>query len=541
MNKAVLTLLTCLGLQVVAGCAHRPAAPEFTIVLTGGTVYTGGNAEGVVADVWIRGDRIAGIGDLGGGSAVREIDVSGLVIAPGFIDIHSHAVRSQRDRSGIFTHPEAENYIRQGVTTIIGGPDGSSEWPIRKLLDDLEAAPPSVNFGTFVGHNTIREEVMGREDRAPSVEELQAMREMVDRGMREGAFGLSTGLKYIPGAYSKTEEVIELARVAGAHGGIHISHMREEGLDLLKSVEETIRIGEEGGLPTQLTHHKAVGQPMWGSSSETLAMVDAAVARGVDVSIDQYPYTASSTGISVLFPAWSLAGDRDTQLARLHDPEIRMQIKEAIVYNIINDRGGNDPARVFLADCDWDSSLNGKNLAEVLREREHAVSIEAAAELAMELQENGGCFGVFHAMSEEDVIRIMQHPRTMIGSDGGIHVPGEGVPHPRNYGAFARVLGAYVREQGVFPLQTAIHKMTRMPADRIGLAGRGRIEPGAIADIAVFDPAEVRDNATFEDPHRYASGMVHVFVAGQAVLLNGELTGARPGRILRSRPVAQGD
>jgi N-acyl-D-amino-acid deacylase len=518
----------------ISACATNPTNSDLTLVLTGGTVYTGNDELPRKTDIWIKHDRIVAMGDLGTVPGVPNYDLAGLVVAPGFIDIHSHAVRGSRTRSGLLNHPDAENYIRQGVTTAIGGPDGGSWWPISKLLNELDSAPTSINFGTFVGHNTIREEVMQRDDRAPSTDELSAMQQMVDQAMREGAYGLSTGLKYMPGAFSKTEEVIELARIAGEHGGIHISHMREEGLNLLASVEETIRIGEEGGLPTQITHHKVVGFPMWGRSTETLALVDSARERGVDVSIDQYPYTASSTGIGILLPAWSQAGDRDTQMARFEDPETRPRIKEAVVFNIINDRGGNDPSRVALAECEWNSALNGKSLATVLDEQGKERSIENAAELVMELYVKGGCMSVFHAMSEDDVERIMQHPQTMIASDGGIHIAGEGVPHPRNYGAFARVLDLYVQQNSVLTLHEAIYKMTVMPADRIGLNDRGRLKPGAIADIAVFDPAAIRETATFENPHQYAEGMIHVFVSGEAVLLNGEMIGARPGKVLRS-------
>jgi dihydroorotase/N-acyl-D-amino-acid deacylase len=311
--------------------------------------------------------------------------------------------------------------------------------------------------------------------------------------------------------------------------------MREEGLGLIASVEETIRIGEEGGLPVQITHHKAMGARMWGKSAETLAMVEAANLQGVDVSSDQYPYAASSTGVSVLFPAWSLADSRDVLLARLADPKTRARVKKGVIQNIRYDRGGNDPARVAIASCDWDPSLNGYNLAEVLQARGLEPNIENAAELVLELEEKGGCMAVYHAMSDEDVVRIMQHPRTMVASDGGIHMPAADRPHPRNYGSFARVLGRYVREQNVLSFEAAIYKMTRMPADRIGLSDRGRIEPGAIADISVLDPGRVIDRATFKDPHQFSEGVEHVFINGQAALLNGEMTGARPGRILRHR------
>lgn len=525
---------------ILAGCApaSRMTTEEtesFSLVLEGGSVWKGWGSQPAVADVGIRGDRIAAIGDLSGFNARQRISVEGLAVVPGFVDIHSHAVRGSRKSSGLFKHPDAENYIRQGVTTIIGGPDGGSELAIAGLLSDFEKTPASVNFGTFIGHNTVREAVMGREDRAPTAAELEAMQQLVETGMLDGAYGLSSGLKYIPGAYSETEEVIELAKVAGAYDGIYISHMREEGLDLIKSVKETIRIGEEADLPAQITHHKAMGVEMWGASVETLALIDAANARGVDVSSDQYPYAASSTGISVLFPAWSLAGPREVQLARFRDPEIRARVKEGIVFNLIHDRGGDDPSRVAIADCEWDASLNGKNFAEILRERGQPVNMEAAAELALEIQEKGGCSGVFHAMSEEDVVRIMKHPRTMIASDGGIHVPGEGVPHPRNYGTFARILAYYVRETQTIPTGEAIYKMSKMPAQRIGLVDRGRLEAGAMADIAVIDLDTVQDHASFEQPHQYATGVQHVLVNGELVLKDGQMTGKRPGRALRSR------
>lgn len=534
-----LLVACCIYLAACTSVVEKPDSSSETsmplsLVLEGGSVWKGWGSKPVVTDIGIRGDRIVAIGDLSDRNAEQRIAVDGLDVVPGFIDIHSHAVRNSRAKSGLFTHPDAENYIRQGVTTVIGGPDGSSDISIAKLLSDLENTPASINFGTFIGHNTVRKEVMGREDRAPTAQELAAMQQLVKTAMLDGAYGLSSGLKYIPGAYSETDEVIALARVAGEYDGIYISHMREEGLDLIKSVKETIRIGEEGDLPAQITHHKAMGPEMWGASIETLALIDAANARGVDVSSDQYPYAASSTGISVLFPAWSLAGTREQQLARFAEPETRARIKQGIVSNLIHDRGGNDPSRVAIANCDWDSSLNGKNFAEILVERGQPINMEAAAELALEIQTNGGCSGVFHAMSEEDVAQIMQHPRTMIASDGGIHVAGEGVPHPRNYGSFARVLAYYVREKQIIPTGEAIYKMSKMPAERIGLSDRGRIKVGAIADIAVLDLETIQDHATFRAPHQYATGVQHVLVNGVMVLQAGEMTGQRPGRALRS-------
>jgi dihydroorotase/N-acyl-D-amino-acid deacylase len=377
------------------------------------------------------------------------------------------------------------------VTTVIGGPDGRSPLPIENTFERLAASPATVNYGTFVGHGTVRSTVVGDADRVASDEELQAMRDEVERAMQSGAFGLSSGLLYAPGSFAPTEEVIELATVAARHNGIYISHMRNEALGVLESVRETIRI-----------------------------------ARGLDITIDQYPYTASSTGLPAVFPRWSLAGGNEALRSRLADPKQRAKVREGIVYAMINERGGNDPANVVLANCRWDPSLNGLNLTEVLKLRNTEVTMENAAELVMDLQSAGGCSAVYHGMSMQDVDRIMLHPKTMIASDGGIIVPGVGVPHPRNYGTFARVLGHFSRERGLLPLSSAIHKMTRMPADRIGLAGRGRIEIGAFADISVFDAAKIIDTATFEEPH---------LVNGTAVLLEGRMTGARPGRVLRSQ------
>ncbi len=531
MNKKIFPVVI---LAALFGCENAPDEPAFDVILAGGDVYSGENDSPSVADVGILGDKIAAVGDLSGRDASLVLDVSGLAVVPGFVDIHSHAVRDEPD-DGIFRWPDAENLIRQGVTTVIGGPDGGSPLPITDTLEAIEASPASVNFGTFVGHGSIRGLIVGSEDRPPTEEELESMRAEVRKAMESGAYGLSSGLIYPPGRFATTEEVIELAKVAAEYDGIYISHMREEGLGLLESVAETIRIGEEGGLPTQITHHKVVGAPMWGKSTETLKMVDEAIARGVDVSIDQYPYTASSTSLTILFPGWSLDGGRPALLERIADDEQRERLRADIVYRIETDRGGDDPANVQLSNCPHDASINGLNLAEVLRQQEREVTHENAADLLMELVEAGNCSAVFHAINEEDVKRILAHPVTMPASDGGIEGPSDRVPHPRNYGTFARVLGYYVRELNVIPFHTAIHKMSMLPADRIGLSDRGRIAEGAQADIAVLDLDTVIDKAEFGDPHQYAEGAHHVFVNGEAVLLNAEMTGARPGRVLRKR------
>ncbi len=348
-------------------CSEQPDSvrESIDVVLVGGTVYNGLDEEPVVADIGISGDRIVSVGNLADHPAELRLDVTGLVVAPGFIDIHSHALRPDASRSGIYLWPDAENLIRQGVTSVIGGPDGSSPLPVEDDFKRLEASPASVNFGTFVGQGSVRALVVGLDDRPATEAELQRMRDEVEKAMQSGAFGLSSGLLYAPGSFAPAEEVIELAKVAGKYNGIYISHMRNEALGLLDSVTETIRIGEEGGLPAPITHHKVMGAPMWGRSDESLALVDAAIARGVDVSSDQYPYPASSTGLRAVFPKWSLDGGNQALNARLDDPEQRAKVKEGVLFSMINERGGNDPAKVALANCSWDPSLNGLNLAEV--------------------------------------------------------------------------------------------------------------------------------------------------------------------------------
>ena len=498
----------------------------FDLIIRGGRVVDGTGNPWVRADIAIQGDRIAHIGHLPEATADRIIDGEGLVVAPGFIDPHTHAVR------GIFDVPTADNYLLQGVTTLTEGNDGSSPWPIGQHLTRIAETGISPNWGVFAGQGTIRSTVMGTDDREPTRDELDRMRTLVGEAMEQGAFGLSTGLFYVPGSFTSTEEVIELSEVAADYGGIYISHMRDEGLQLLDSVRETIRIGEEADIPVQMTHHKAISRDMWGRSADSLELVDAARARGVDITIDQYPYTASQTSITAVVPQWAQAGGTEELIARLRDPETRRRIRDEIVYRIEHDRGGGDPANIVIGLCEWDRSLEGKSLADILAEREIEVTMANAADLVMEIVESGGARAIYHAMDERDVERIMQHPATAIGSDGGVSVFGASVPHPREYGTFARVLGRYVRERGVLTLEEAVRKMSGATAQRIGLQDRGLLREGFFADIVVFDPERVTDRATFPDPHQYAEGFEYVLVNGAVVVDGGEHTGARPGRVL---------
>ncbi len=509
------------------------AEPVYDVLIVNGRVLDGAGSPWVLSDVAIQGDTIAAVGRMPDARAALRIDARGMSVAPGFIDIHTHA------RHGIFEVPTAENYIRQGVTTVMEGQDGSSPIPLRPFLARLADSRIAVNFGMLAGQGSIREAVMGLENRPATPAEITKMRELMQQAMLDGAFGISTGLFYVPGNYTPTEEIIELARVAGRLGGIHISHMRDEAAGVIASVRETIRIGEEGGLPTQITHHKIIGQANWGASRATLRLVEEARARGVDVTIDQYPYTASSTGTSALFPQWSLAGGQAALTKRLADPAQRARIKAGVVDRLTNDRGNGGPKNVVIVRCWFDDSLTGKSLADIVAQRGTPVTMENAAEALIELQSRGGgCPAIFHSIAEEEVARIMTSPYTMIGSDGEIPIFGSGAPHPRSYGTFARVLARYVREQKVLTLEEAVRKMTSMPAARLRLAGRGLLRPGMKADVVVFDAATVADRATFLKPHQYATGFADVLVNGRPVILNGQLTANRPGRVLYG-PAAQ--
>ncbi len=515
------------SLIVVATACDAPApVADYDLVLAGGQVLDGTGAPAFVADVAVRGDRIAAVGEALDTAGARMIDARGLIVAPGFVDLHAHL-------DPLLRLPGAETHVRQGVTTALGGPDGGSPWPMGEHLARAESLRVGMNVGFLVGHNTVRREVMGLDDRAPTDDELDRMRAMVATAMGEGAFGLSTGLKYLPGAFSGVDEVVALAQVAADSGGIYTSHLREEGLGLLGGVQEALDIGRRAAIPVVLTHHKVVGQPMWGSSATTLAMVDSARAAGTDAMIDQYPYTATYTSISVLVPAWAMAGGDSAFLARLDEPALQDSIMRGIVYNIINDRGGNDLSRVQLARVEWDPSLEGGTLRDWAAREGLPPTPETGARLVIEAMRRGGASAIYHALDEADVERIMRHPMTMIASDGRLTRPGEGHPHPRWYGTFPRVLAHYVRERGVLTLEEAVRKMTSLPARRLGLDDRGVLREGAFADLVAFDPDRVADRATFEDPHQYPEGIPWVIVNGVVAVEDGRYLDLRPGRVLR--------
>ena len=520
--------LTPTLLVVLLSIVPRAQAPAaYDLLIRNGRIVDGTGSPWYRGDLAVRGDTIARIAPRIDAPAARVIDAAGRVVAPGFIDLHTHA------RRGIFEVPTADNYVRQGVTTLIEGPDGSSPFPIKPFLDRIAATRITPNFGVFVGQGTIRSEVIGLVNRKATDAEIESMRGMVRAGMEDGAFGLSSGLFYVPGTFTPTAEVIELAKVAGRMGGIYISHMRDEANGVLDSVKETIEIGEKGGLPTQVTHHKVIGKANWGRAVDTLKLIDEARARGVDATLDQYPYTASSTSIqAALMPAYALEGGRDEVLKRLKNAPLRNELKKETARIIREERGGGDPNNVQLARCDWDHALDGKRLGEVTKGRGLEPTIDNAADTVFWIVEKGGCSGIFHAIDEQDLQRILRHPATMIGSDGEIPIFGQANPHPRSYGTFVRVLGRYARDLKTITLEDAVHKMSAFPAQRIGLADRGVLREGLKADVAIFDPDTVADKATFEQPHQYAVGVAQVIVNGQVAFEDRRMTAARPGRVL---------
>ncbi|WP_297335138.1 D-aminoacylase [Algoriphagus sp.] len=496
----------------------------FDILILNGTIYDGMDNPPLEADLGIRDGKIARIGELAGQKSRKTINAKGLIVSPGFIDMHTHL-------EPIMEMPLAESLLRQGVTLALGGPDGGGPWPFSDYLDSLDQMEIGPNLAYLVGHNTIRREIMGNENREPTPEELTTLKSYVAQAMDAGAFGISTGLKYLPGTFAQLDEIIALSQVAAAAGGIYTSHLREEGLGLIEAVQEAIQLSKAATIPVVLTHHKAIGVKMWGQSARTLELVDSARSAGLDIMMDQYPYAASHTGISVLIPSWALEGDKFEE--RVKDPALKDSIKSGIIFNILNDRGGNDLSRIQFSRVSWQKDLEGKTLADWLEMEGLEPSIENGAELVIQAQLNGGTGTIYHAMDEKDVENIMKHPMTMIGSDGRLSRPGEGHPHPRAYGTFPRVLGYYTREKGVLDLQKAIYKMTGLSAKRLGIPDRGRIKEGNFADIVIFDADKIIDKATFTDPHQYPEGIPFVIINGHMVVEDHRFLNRGYGQILR--------
>jgi N-acyl-D-amino-acid deacylase len=515
MPYLALLLLTWL----LAG--GEPQTPQYDILIAGAHVLDGTGAPAVRADVAIKDGRIAAIGRIDRAAAREVLDATGLVVAPGFIDVHTHA-------DDITEKPEAENFVRMGVTTVVAGNCGSSALDIGEALGKVRQLGAAVNFATLIGHNTVRQEVMGRANRAPTIPELKKMKSLVWRGMTDGAVGFSTGLQYIPGTYARTAELIELARIAGNAGGVYASHMRNEGTALEESVAETIRIGEAGGARVQISHLKVDSPSHWGGSEKALALIDAATARGTVVNADQYAYTAASSTLGIRFPSWAMEGGQGEIAGRLTDPATWGRIKLEM-QKLLAERGLSDLSFAVVASHRANPSLNGLTMKQVAQKLKGSETPDAQFEAARDMMLAGGASMVYHFMSDADVQRIMKHPRVGFASDSSVLTLGQGIPHPRGYGNNARVLGEYVRVRKTIPLPEAIRKMTSLPAKHFRLDQRGAIKEGKAADVVVFDPSTVADRATFENPHAYAAGIVHVLVNGTPVVRDGGLTREKPG------------
>jgi N-acyl-D-amino-acid deacylase len=520
----------------------------------GATVLDGTGRPGSRADVGVHDERIAAVGDLSRERAGRVVNASGRVLAPGFIDMHSHSDWR------LWGNRRAESKIRQGVTTEVVGNCGFSPAPVSsEYLDEMRTfalyVPTGMDFSwrsvgdylrafdregvalnvvQLVGHGTLRVAAMGFARRAPTAVELKTMQGLLADAMNEGAWGLSTGLIYAPGSFATTEEIVEVARAAARYRGVYASHIRGEGATLLEAVREAIQVGREAQLPVQISHVKAAGRPHWGKVAEALALVDAARAEGLDVMGDVYPYTASSTSLRTALPDWALEGGVPAMLERLQSAEARERIRRDMQRpggHSIMDRMGWE--NVMIAWCPRRPDAEGRRLAEIAAAR-RLDPIDAVFELLRDAQ--GVASMILFQLDEADFRRALVHPAIMIGSDGSaLATTGEmsaGKPHPRSYGTFPRVLGHYARDERVLTLAEAVHKMTGLPARRLGLRDRGEVRVGARADLVVFDPKRIADQATYEDPHRYAVGIEHVLVNGRFVLKDGEHTGSLPGRVL---------
>jgi N-acyl-D-amino-acid deacylase len=553
-------MAAALSLASLAACAANPRAGEpaslaYDLLIRGGRIVDGTGSPWYRGDVAVRGDRIVAVGRLPGARARDTIDATGLVVAPGFIDMLGHS------EYPLLRDGRAISKISQGITSEITGEVTSvvpvNENTLRELgpatrervtwrdLDGyfaaLEAARPAINLGTFVTVGSVRRAVLGDGDRAPTPEEMERMKEHVAEAMRQGAMGLSSGLIYAPASFASQEEITELARVAAAHGGGYASHIRSEGDRLVEAVEEAIAIGEGAGTWVQVHHLKASGRANWGKMPQAVAAIEAARARGVDVSADQYPYPASGTGLDAILPGWAHAGGTDSLLARLADPESRARLRAELSGD---GEGGSDwrigtsaggPNGVMIAGVGEDSlkKYQGMRLDEVARARGQEV-VDALFDVL--LADRAATSAIYFSMSEEDIEYAMKQPWVSVGIDAGARAADStvtGKPHPRAYGSFPRILCRYARERRVLTLEDAVRKFTALPAARVGLDDRGVVKAGMYADLTLFDPDTVCDRATFEEPVQTPTGIRHVIVNGTPVVRDGEVTGARPGRALR--------
>jgi N-acyl-D-amino-acid deacylase len=503
----------------------QPAPPSYDLLIRNARVVDGSGNPWFRADVAVKDGRIARIGRIGPEEARQAIDAKGQILAPGFIDVHTHV-------ESIYSLPAAENFIRMGVTSLVTGNCGTSTTDVSEFLGRIKVKPIAVNLGTLVAHGSVRRRVMGLDDRGPTPEEMTRMEALVEQAMKDGAVGLSTGLIYVPGIYAKTDEIIGLAKVAAKYGGLYATHMRNEGEKVADAIRESIEIGEKAGLPVEISHFKISNKKLWGQSPMTLGLVREARARGLMVTVDQYAYTASSTSLDSRLPSWLSAGGLEEAKKRLTDKATRDRVV-AEMKEGLKRSGFKDYSYAMVADYEPDRSFNGRSIAEITKQVQGKSDTTSQIEQIVAMYEAGGAGMVYHGMSEDDVKRIMQEPFTMIASDSGVRQADESVPHPRGYGNNARVLGHYVRELKLISLEDAVRKMTSLPAQTFGFRDRGLIREGFAADMVIFDENTIIDRATFDNPHQFPTGIGHVIVNGELVLADSMMTGARPGVALR--------
>ncbi|MCX6552637.1 MAG: D-aminoacylase [Acidobacteria bacterium] len=511
------------GAAAAAQAAQAPAT--YDLVIRNGRVLDGDGNPWFHADIGVRGDRIVAVGDLRDARATRDIDATGLYVAPGFIDTHTHT------GPGLATEKlgAAEPQLAEGITTVFVNPDGEGQLDLAAQRAAFMKAGIAVNVAQFVPHGPVREAVLGKEDRHPTAAELDRMRALVRTGMQEGAWGLSSGPFYFPQSFADTQEFVEMARVAAAFGGAYQSHIRDESdynVGVIAAVEEVITVAREAKLPAIVTHIKALGPGVWGFATAMALRIERARAEGLEVWADQYPYTAGATSLAAaLLPRWAQAGGDAALQQRLADPATRAKIRGEMAENLVR-RGG--AASIQFRRVVQDPSIEGRTLDAVARAR----TVDPL-DVALAIFEKGNASVVSFAMIEDDVRTFLRKPWVMTASDGDLVPFDQGVPHPRSYGTFPRKLQRYVVDEPVITLDQAIRSMTSLPARVFRMPDRGELRPGAIADIVVFDLARVRERATYTEPHQLSEGMVHVFVNGRAAISDGKVTGDRAGRVLR--------
>jgi N-acyl-D-amino-acid deacylase len=524
MKDLTLLLIACMVFTQTAPAINKPAE-QFDLVIINARIIDGTGNPWFRGSIAIKDGKIAKVGRFERAETKFVIDAKNQIVAPGFIDVHVHT-------EDIFGHPAAENFVRMGVTSVITGNCGGSATEVGEFLGRFKEKPLAVNLATLIGHNSVRSKAMGFDNRAPTAEEQAAMNAIVEQAMKDGAVGLSTGLIYVPGTFAKTEEVIELAKVASRFGGVYASHIRDEGNEVVGAINEAINIGEQASMPVEISHFKISAKALWGQSPMTLGIVKAARERGLTVTVDQYAYPASSTSLDIRLPNWAVAGGREEGKKRLADPETRKKIAEEMKQDL-KKKKFKDYSFAYVAGFRPNPEFNGKNIAEITKIVKGNNKLGSQIEQIFDMYEKGGASMVYQVMSEDDVKTIMREPFTMIASDSGVRQFGSGVPHPRGYGNNARVLGRYVRELKIISLEDAIRKMTSLPAQTFNLRDRGQIREGFAADLVIFDETKVGDKATFEQPHQYAEGFSTVIVNGEVVYDGAKMTGAMPGQALR--------